>query len=266
MFFNNRGKTMSGTQNEIKIEIIPTLTSNLAAVQKRSGETVPFDAKKIYDAIKKAVAVTREVLDDEIIRIAQTALDTLGEKFASKTPKVEEIQEIVIQTLMNARAYKTAEAYIIYRQKRSEIRDSYVDAVEVIEGYVGGSNWRIKENANVGYSVGGLILRTSERVTAEYWLNLYPREIAEAHKTAAIHIHDLGWLTGYCAGWSLRELLYDGFNGVPGYLQCEPARHMATAISHMVNFLGTLQNEFAGAQAFSSVEEFAINFLHIAGV
>ena len=101
----------------------------------------------------------------------------------------ENVQEAVIQSLMDGRAYKTAEAYIIYRQKRTEIRESMVDAVEVIEGYVGGSNWRIKENANVGYSIGGLILRTSERVTAEYWLNLYPRAVAEAHKSAAIHVH-----------------------------------------------------------------------------
>ena len=245
---------MSETQNEIKIQITPTLTTRLVAVQKRSGETVPFDAKKIYEAIKKAVDVTTEISDVEIVQVTQEVLKRLDAKFADKTPSVENIQEVVIQTLMDSRAYKTAEAYIIYRQKRTEIRESMVDAVEVIEGYVGGSNWRIKENANIGYSIGGLILRTSERVTAEYWLNLYPRAAAEAHKTAAIHIHDLGWLTGYCAGWSLRELLYEGFNGVPGYLQCEPAKHMATAISHMVNFLGTLQNEFAGAQAFSSVD------------
>ena len=195
---------MSETQNEITIQITPTLTTRLVAVQKRSGETVPFDAKKIYDAIKKAVAVTTEISDVEVVKITQDVLKRLDDKFADKTPTVENIQDVVIQTLMDNRAYKTAEAYIIYRQKRTEIRESMVDAVEVIEGYVGGSNWRIKENANVGYSIGGLILRTSERVTAEYWLNLYPRAVAEAHKTAAIHVHDLGWLTGYCAGWSLR--------------------------------------------------------------
>ena len=173
---------------------------------------------------------TIEISDVEVVKVTQDVLKRLDDKFSDKTPSVESIQDIVIQTLMDNRAYKTAEAYIIYRQKRTEIRESMVDAVEVIEGYVGGSNWRIKENANIGYSIGGLILRTSERVTAEYWLNLYPRAVAEAHKTAAIHVHDLGWLTGYCAGWSLRELLYEGFNGVNGYLHCEPAKHMATAI------------------------------------
>ena len=247
---------MSVPENDNKMQIIPTLNTRLRVVQKRSGETVPFDSKKIFDAIKKAVAVTHEMADDKIVDITRATLTKLENKFMDATPTVEDVQESVIESLMDARAYKTAESYIIYRQKRTEIRDSYVDAVEVIEGYVGGSNWRIKENANIGYSIGGLILRTSERVTAEYWLNLYPREVAEAHKNASIHIHDLGWLTGYCAGWSLRELLYEGFNGVPGFLQCAPAKHMATAISHMVNFLGTLQNEFAGAQAFSSVDTY----------
>ena len=245
------------------IIMTPKLTTNMTVVQKRGGETVPFDAVKIYNAIKKAVDVTTEIDALKIAEVAQDALNKLDAKFTGKTPKVEEIQEAVIEALMDAHAYKTAEAYIIYRQKRSEIRDASVDAIDIIDGYVGGSNWRIKENANIGYSIGGLILRTSERVTAEYWLHLYPRAVAEAHKSAAVHIHDLGWLTGYCAGWSLRELLYEGFNGVPGYLQCEPARHMATAVSHMVNFLGTLQNEFAGAQAFSSVDTYLAPYVRI---
>ena len=254
---------MSVPENDNKMQIIPTLNTRLRVVQKRSGETVPFDSKKIFDAIKKAVAVTHEMADDKIVDITRATLTKLENKFMDATPTVEDVQESVIESLMDARAYKTAESYIIYRQKRTEIRDSYVDAVEVIEGYVGGTNWRIKENANIGYSIGGLILRTSERVTAEYWLNLYPREVAEAHKNASIHIHDLGWLTGYCAGWSLRELLYEGFNGVPGFLQCAPAKHMATAISHMVNFLGTLQNEFAGAQAFSSVDTYLAPYVRV---
>ena len=251
---------MSVAVNDNKVQ---TLSTKMVAVQKRSGETVPFDAMKIFSAIKKAADATSEIDTDKITSITQSALNKIDAKFDGKTPKVEEIQEAVIESLMDAHAYKTAEAYIIYRQKRSEIRDASIDAIDVIESYVGGSNWRIKENANVGYSIGGLILRTSERVTAEYWLNLYPRAVADAHRNAAFHIHDLGWLTGYCAGWSLRELLYEGFNGVKGYLQCEPARHMATAISHMVNFLGTLQNEFAGAQAFSSVDTYLAPYVRI---
>jgi len=254
---------MAGDKNETKIQVVSTLTCELDSIKKRSGETVPFDAKKIFEAIKSAVAVTREVSDADIVKITQDVLKRLDKKYAGQIPSVEDIQDIVVQTLMDSRAYKTAESYIVYRQKRAEIRDSLVDAVEVIDGYVSEADWRVKENANIGYSIGGLILRSSERMTAEYWLSIYPKEIAEAHKSAAFHIHDLGWLTGYCAGWSLRELLYEGFNGVPGYLQCEPAKHMATAISHMVNFLGTLQNEFAGAQAFSSVDTYLAPYVRI---
>ncbi len=254
---------MSGNEKEVKMQIAPTFICNVMSVKKRSGETVAFEAKKIYNAIKKAATATNEISDEAIVQITNDVLKDLDNNFMARTPSVEEIQDTVIRKLMDAHAYKTAEAYIIYRQKHSEIRNANVDAIDIIESYVGGSNWRIKENANIGYSIGGLILRTSERVTAEYWLNMFPAEIADAHRSAAIHIHDLGWLTGYCAGWSLRELLYEGFNGVPGYLQCEPARHMATAISHMVNFLGTLQNEFAGAQAFSSVDTYLAPYVRV---
>jgi len=254
---------MAGDSNEVKIQVMSTLTCGLNSIKKRSGEVVAFDAKKIFDAIKSAVAVTREISDADIVKITQDVLKRLDKKFAGEIPGVESIQDIVIQTLMDAHAYKTAESYIVYRQKRAEIRDSLVDAVAVIDGYVSEADWRVKENANIGYSIGGLILRSSERMTAEYWLSIYPKEIADAHKSAAFHIHDLGWLTGYCAGWSLRELLYEGFNGVPGYLQCEPAKHMATAVSHMVNFLGTLQNEFAGAQAFSSVDTYLAPYVRL---
>jgi len=254
---------MANETNEIKIQVVSTLTCSLTSIKKRSGEVVPFDVKKIFDAIKAAVAVTAELSDADIVKITQDVLKRLDEKYADSIPDVENIQDIVVQTLMDSRAYKTAEAYIIYRQKRAETRESLVDAVSVIGGYVSEADWRVKENANVGYSIGGLILRSSERMTAEYWLSIYPKEVADAHKSAAFHIHDLGWLTGYCAGWSLRELLYEGFNGVPGYLQCKPAKHMATAVSHMVNFLGTLQNEFAGAQAFSSVDTYLAPYVRL---
>ena len=254
---------MSDNGKEVKMQVAPTFICNVMSVKKRSGETVAFEAKKIYEAIKKAAVATNEISGDQVVQITNDVLADLDNNFMGRTPSVEEIQDTVIRKLMDAHAYKTAEAYIIYRQKHSEIRNANVDAIDIIESYVGGSNWRIKENANIGYSIGGLILRTSERVTAEYWLNMFSAEIADAHRSAAIHIHDLGWLTGYCAGWSLRELLYEGFNGVPGYLQCEPAKHMATAISHMVNFLGTLQNEFAGAQAFSSVDTYLAPYVRI---
>ena len=254
---------MTTDTNEFKIQVISTLTCSLASIKKRSGEVVPFDVKKIFDAIKAAVAVTNEISDADIVKITQDVLKRLDAQYKDSIPDVENIQDVVVQTLMDAHAYKTAESYIIYRQKRAETRDSLVDAVTVIGDYVSEADWRVKENANIGYSIGGLILRSSERMTAEYWLSIYPKEIASAHKSAAFHIHDLGWLTGYCAGWSLRELLYEGFNGVPGYLQCHPAKHMATAVSHMVNFLGTLQNEFAGAQAFSSVDTYLAPYVRL---
>ena len=254
---------MTTDTNEFKIQVISTLTCSLASIKKRSGEVVPFDVKKIFDAIKAAVAVTNEISDADIVKITQDVLKRLDSQYKDSIPDVENIQDVVVQTLMDAHAYKTAESYIIYRQKRAETRDSLVDAVTVIGDYVSEADWRVKENANIGYSIGGLILRSSERMTAEYWLSIYPKEIASAHKSAAFHIHDLGWLTGYCAGWSLRELLYEGFNGVPGYLQCHPAKHMATAVSHMVNFLGTLQNEFAGAQAFSSVDTYLAPYVRL---
>ncbi|MDR1338337.1 MAG: ribonucleoside triphosphate reductase [Rickettsiales bacterium] len=239
------------------------LSCGLTTVKKRDGEIAPFDATRIYNAINKAAAATAEIGAAEVLNMTRYALGKLEEKFTAIVPTIEDIQDVVVQTLMDLRAYKTAQAYIVYRQKRSEIRNSMVDAVEVIDGYVGSHDWRIKENANIGYSIGGMILRTTERITAEYWLSIYPKAAGDAHRTAALHIHDLGWLTGYCAGWSLRELLYEGFNGVAGYLQCKPAKHMATAVSHMVNFLGTLQNEFAGAQAFSSVDTYLAPYVRL---
>ena len=163
---------MAGDSNEVKIQVMSTLTCGLNSIKKRSGEVVPFDAKKIFDAIKSAVAVTREISDADIVKITQDVLKRLDKKFSGETPDVESIQDIVIQTLMDAHAYKTAESYIIYRQKRTEIRDSLVDAVAVIDGYVSEADWRVKENANIGYSIGGLILRSSERMTAEYWLTI----------------------------------------------------------------------------------------------
>jgi ribonucleoside-triphosphate reductase len=249
-------------QRKIIVAGLKTM-SLLKNVKKRNGEIVPFDPARIEGAIRKAAAATGEISDSDITKITGDALSALESKFSDSVPDVESIQDVVIRKLMDDKAYKTAEAYIIYRHDRAEIRNRKIDVVDVIDGYVGAADWRVKENANIGYSIGGLILRTTERAVAEYWLNLYPKEVAEAHESAAVHIHDLGWLTGYCAGWSLRELLYEGFNGVDGYLQCAPAKHMATAVSHMVNFLGTLQNEFAGAQAFSSVDTYLAPYIRI---
>ena len=150
---------MSDKEKDIKVQAMPTFICNIMSIKKRSGETVAFEAKKIYEAIRKAAYATNEISDERIVQITNDVLSDLDNNFMGRTPSVEEIQETVIRKLMDARAYKTAEAYIIYRQKHSEIRNANIDAVDVIESYVGGSNWRIKENANIGYSIGGLILR-----------------------------------------------------------------------------------------------------------
>lgn len=236
---------------------------SIKKIRKRNNEIVDMDVKKIINAITKAANTTNEINTTDIENITEKILLDLSNKFEDKIPEVEQIQDIVVKNIMDYKAYKTAENYIVYRQKKAEIRNSQIDPVEIIDSYVSEADWRVKENANIGYSVGGLILRTTEKVISQYWLNLYPKNIGDAHKRASIHIHDLGWLTGYCAGWSLRELLYEGFNGVPGFLQCAPAKHMATAVSHMVNFLGTLQNEFAGAQAFSSVDTYLAPYIRV---
>ena len=157
---------MADNGKEIKMQVAPTFICNVMSIKKRSGETAVFEAKKIYEAIKKAACATNEISDEHVVQVTNDVLNDLDNNFMGKTPSVEEVQDTVIRKLMDAKAYKTAEAYIIYRQKHSEIRNANIDAVEIIESYVGGSNWRIKENANIGYSIGGLILRTSERVTA----------------------------------------------------------------------------------------------------
>ncbi len=263
--FYEKGKKMEKKDNNQKniIEIASGFACKVAKVQKRDGEVIAFDSKKIQNAIRKAANATQEIDMAGVLAIEASVVRDLDDRFCGLIPTVEQIQDLVVKALMDHHAYKTAEAYIIYRHQHNEIRDTNLDVVDVMDGYLSAADWRVKENANIGYSIGGLILRTSERVTAQYWLHLYPRPVAEAHKSAALHIHDLGWLTGYCAGWSLRELLYEGFNGVEGYLQCQPAKHMSTAVSHMVNFLGTLQNEFAGAQAFSSVDTYLAPYIKI---
>ncbi len=175
-----------------------------------------------------------------------------------KEVTVEEIQDLVEYTLMTSGYFKTAKSYIVYREKRTQARETekvLVDVNKTISEYLNQSDWRVNENANQGYSLGGMILNTSGKITANYWLNyVYPREVREAHVEGDFHLHDLGMFSGYCAGWSLRQLLEEGFNGVAGKVESDPPKHFETALGQMVNFLGTLQNEWAGAQAFSSFD------------
>ena len=237
-------------------------------VIKRDGEKADFTLVKINDAIMKAFnAVEKQYNNDIIDLLSLRVTADFQDKVKDGSIHVEEIQDSVEKVLEQAGYTEVAKAYILYRKQREKMRSmksTILDYKDVVNSYVKVEDWRVKENSTVTYSVGGLILSNSGAITANYWLSeIYDDEIANAHRNADIHIHDLSMLTGYCAGWSLRELLYEGFNGVEGYLQCEPARHMATAISHMVNFLGTLQNEFAGAQAFSSVDTYLAPYVRI---
>ena len=228
-------------------------------VVKRDGTKAAFDASKITKAITAASETTGEFDADEARLLTSQVLKVLRYKYgAGSEPNIEEIQDIVEQVLITSNYLKTAKAYITYREKRNRMRKdrkAVVDAIASINEYLEKLDWRVNANANQGYSLGGLILNVSGKVIANYWLShVYPPEIGEAHRNGDYHIHDLDMLSGYCAGWSLRVLLEEGFNGVPNKTESKPPKHLVTAFSQMVNFLGTLQNEWAGAQAFSSAD------------
>lgn len=231
----------------------------LPQVMKRDNQLVSFDKERIYNAIRLAAETTEELNLQAIHRLTETIVLFI-EKFAKthETIAVEEIQDIVEFSLMTSGYFKTAKKYIVYREKRAQARETaniVVDVDKTIGEYLNQSDWRVNENANQGYSLGGMILNTSGKITANYWLNyVYPKEVREAHVEGDFHLHDLGMFSGYCAGWSLRQLLEEGFNGVAGKIESAPPKHFETALGQMVNFLGTLQNEWAGAQAFSSFD------------
>ncbi|MCA9364286.1 MAG: ribonucleoside triphosphate reductase [Candidatus Moranbacteria bacterium] len=234
-------------------------------IQKRNGRIVDFDLSKIEHAIGKAV-VSLGHHDHAIpMTLAQEVLVGLEEKFGQSIPAVEDVQDMVEQILIQYDYADVAKAYILYREKRREAREDrnvVVDVDKTISEYLEKLDWRVNENANQGYSVGGLILNTSGNVTANYWLShIYPKEVGDAHRTADIHVHDLSMFTGYCAGWSLRALLEEGFNGVADKTESNAPKHMSSAVAQMVNFLGTLQNEWAGAQAFSSFDTYMAPFV-----
>ncbi len=244
-----------------------SLDSRLATqeVIKRDGQRVPFDPARIKSAILKAGKATGEFGDDAAERLTALVLKVIQHRRWSDSPSVEQIQDIVEQVLIEANHFATARAYIVYREQRKRIRDEQkvlIDAIGSINEYLQQADWRVNANANQGYSLGGLILNVAGKVTANYWLSeVYPSEIGLAHRRGDLHIHDLDMLSGYCAGWSLRRLLYEGFNGVPGKVEAAPCRHMSSAVGQMVNFLGTLQNEWAGAQAFSSFDTYLAPFV-----
>ncbi len=235
-------------------------------VIKRDGSKVEFDPKRIFNAIVKAAEATAEFGEAEAQQITDTVENFLkSSKEYQDEVSVETIQDLVENSLMSDGYFKTARAYIIYREKRTEARSSRGTVIAVqdaIDEYVNQADWRVKENANMGYSIGGMIMRISGKIVANYWLDyIYTEEIRKAHRSGDLHIHDLDFFAGYCAGWSLRQLLEEGFNGVDNKVGSLPPKHFDTAIGQMINFLGTMQNEFAGAQAFSSFDTYLAPFV-----
>ena len=242
----------------------------LKSVVKRSGEIAEYDRSKIQKAIEKAIEAVEKQKDPNR---ASKLTDLVEEKLrirlagnrAHSIPAIEEIQDIVETVLIEQKEVDVAKAYILYRARHEAVRDAknlMVDINKTMDGYLGQSDWRVNENANVNFSLGGLILHNSGTITANYWLNnIYSKEVAEAHKTAAFHIHDLSMFSGYCAGWSLRQLITEGLGGVPDKITSTPATHLSTLVNQIVNFLGIMQNEWAGAQAFSSFDTYLAPFI-----
>ena len=213
------------------------------SVLKRSGALAPFDVDKIRSAVDRAGAASGEFSGAEAHLLTMQALKVIAHRFAARTPSIEEIQDVVEQVLISANHFATARAYIVYREQRARLRrdaNAVIDVVASIDEYLERADWRVNANANQGYSLGGLILNVSGKVTANYWLShVYPPEVGKAHREGDIHIHDLDMLSGYCAGWSLRMLLTEGLNGVPGKVEAGPPKHLSSAVGQIVNFLGT---------------------------
>ncbi|MCU7829778.1 MAG: ribonucleoside triphosphate reductase [Candidatus Thiodiazotropha sp. (ex Myrtea sp. 'scaly one' KF741663)] len=235
-------------------------------VHKRDGSEADFDAGKIRNAILKAGQATGEFDESEAKLLTSQVTKVLTHVgHNERAPEIERIQDIVEQALISANHLKTARAYIVYREQHKKLREdrrTLLDVSASVSEYLERSDWRVSANANQGYSLGGLILNTSGKMIANYWLShVYPPEIGEAHRQGDIHIHDLDMLAGYCAGWSLRTLLHEGLNGVHGKVESGPPKHMSSAVGQIVNFLGTLQNEWAGAQAFSSFDTYMAPFV-----
>ncbi len=235
-------------------------------VKKRDGKLVEFDMSKISTAISKAfnanqVNYTADILNMLTLRVTAN----FSKKIKDNVVSVEDIQDSVEVVLIQAGYVEVAKSYILYRKQREKVRNianTVVDYKKVVDDYLKVADWRVKENSTVTYSVGGLILSNSGAVTANYWLSeVYDSEIADAHRNADIHIHDLSMLTGYCAGWSLKQLIQEGLGGVPGKITSSPAAHLSTLCNQMVNFLGIMQNEWAGAQAFSSFDTYLAPFV-----
>jgi len=264
---SNRANGDGGAENQ-KAEPV------VRRIIKRDGSVEAYRRSRIAAAIAKAVASVKgsqepqelETLVEELTDNVEAKLrEFMGRRHPNSVPAIEEIQDLVETVLIESREVAVAKAYILYRARRESIRDTrklMLDINTTMDGYLSQSDWRVNENANVNFSLGGLILHNSGTITANYWLkNIYTPQIAEAHRSAAFHIHDLSMFSGYCAGWSLRQLIAEGLGGVPDKISSKPARHLSTLIQQIVNFLGVMQNEWAGAQAFSSFDTYLAPFV-----
>ena len=237
-------------------------------VQKRDGQVAEFDIAKISSAIAKAFeALEKQYHPSTIDLLALNVTAHFEPKIKNGVIAVEDIQDSVEEVLSTAGYADVAKSYILYRRQREKVRNAnatLLDYKDLVDQYVKVEDWRVKENSTVTYSVGGLILSNSGAITANYWLSeIYDDEVANAHRNADIHLHDLSMLTGYCAGWSLKQLIQEGLGGVPGKITSKPASHLSSLCNQMVNFLGIMQNEWAGAQAFSSFDTYLAPFVKV---
>ena len=237
-------------------------------VVKRDGEVAAFDIRKITNAIEKAFKATEKQFNTDIIELLGLRVTAdFQNKIKDSLIDVESVQDSVETVLEQSGYSDVATAYILYRKQREKIRNmksTILDYKDIVNSYVKVEDWRVKENSTVTYSVGGLILSNSGAVTANYWLSeIYDQEISDAHRNADIHIHDLSMLTGYCAGWSLKQLIREGLGGIEGKITSAPAKHLSVLCNQMVNFLGIMQNEWAGAQAFSSFDTYLAPFVKV---
>ena len=240
----------------------------MLSIKKRDGSIEEFNISKIQNAIEKAFIAEHKFYNKDIIEmLALRVVADFNEKVRNGLVSVEDIQDSVEIVLIQSGFVDVARSYMIYRKQHQSLRElsgTELDYKKVVDSYLGISDWRVKENSTVTYSVGGLILSNSGAVTANYWLSeIYDKEIADAHRNADIHLHDLSMLTGYCAGWSLKQLIQEGLGGVVGKITSSPAAHLSTLCNQMVNFLGIMQNEWAGAQAFSSFDTYLAPFVKV---
>jgi anaerobic ribonucleoside-triphosphate reductase len=239
-------------------------------VVKRDGEVIPYDRQRISLAVKGAMEAVKEegtetLIEELTCQVEAKLAECMEKRHHNSAPAVEEIQDLVETVLIENRQVAAAKAFILYRARHDAIRDTQklmLDFNETMDGYLSQSDWRVNENANVNFSLGGLILHNSGTITANYWLrNIYTEAVAEAHRSGAMHIHDLSMFSGYCAGWSIRQLISEGLGGVSEKITSKPASHLSTLVFQIVNFLGIMQNEWAGAQALSSFDTYLAPFV-----